>query len=262
MADLVQQTGLVGRLEEYFRPDHLRRWSSAWRLPPEAPYGRYIYAALARTSTPNGVFGVKLHWYQLEWFVSKLRTLPRSRPGVSDADLIRQWLPGPRYVHLHREDTVRQAISYYRATYSDRWFERYDDASSGFARLHRPLPAPEVPDWGQVRYLEDSIIKHERRWNDFFAATGVEPLEIRYETLVESHQETVTQVLDFLGVPIPARELPVIRLKKLADEQTERLVEAYLRVRDTVEPRPLEVERARENITPRPIGPPSETPAR
>jgi LPS sulfotransferase NodH len=257
LADLVQQTRLVGRVEEYFRPDHIGRWCRAWGVATDAPYGRYIHAALGETATPNGVFGVKLHWYQLEWFLGKLRTLPRSNPGASDAELISQWLPGPRYVHLHREDTVRQAISYYRATYSDRWFERHDDAANGFTRMHRPLVAPETPDWGHVRYLEDSLIKHEHHWYDFFVAAGVQPLELSYEALVGSHQDTIRGVLDFVGVPAVARQLPLIRLKKLADEQTERFVEAYLAVRDTVEPRPLDVEGARAQVRPRPIGPPT-----
>jgi len=146
LADYLDQTNRVGRLKEYFRPDHLL-WYTAWKVPRTAPYGRYVYAAVLRTSTPNGVFGVKLHWYQLEWLADRLRSLPTVDASLSDFELLETFLPSPRYVHLHRNDTVRQAISWYRATYSDLWFERLDAPQRS---LYRPLQEPAVPNWSHV----------------------------------------------------------------------------------------------------------------
>ena len=251
LADLLEQTDAAGCPEEYFRPDYRKQWSQEWDIPAEGPYSRYVTAALANTATANGMFGVKTHWYQLEWFVSQLRALPAPGRDASDAALIEQWLPHPRYVHLHRDDTIRQAISYYRAAYSDRWFDLIEEDGD---RLITPLPMPEKPDWAHIRYLEESVISHEQRWHEFFAQSGIVPLDIRYEDMVLAYKQTLQRVLDFIGVQLPAgTPLPSPRLKKQADEETDRLVQKYLAHRDSVEPRPLNLGDQRARVAPRPL---------
>jgi len=255
LADLLEQTDVAGRPEEYFRPDHRIQWSKEWGIPAKGPYSRYVDAALANTVTGNGVFGVKTHWYQFEWFTSELRALPGADPDATDEALIEQWLPRPHYVHLHREDTVRQAISYYLASYSDMWFRlAEEDEGGGTTRFIRPVPMPEEPDWGHVRFLENAVIDHEQRWADFFARSGVVPLEVRYEDMVSSYEKSIRRVLDFLDVELPADTvLPPPRLKKQADEATERLAEEYRAQRDHVEPRQLNLRDKRVDIVPRPV---------
>lgn len=251
LADLLEQTDAAGRPEEYFRPDYRKQWSQEWGIPPEGPYSRYVAAALANTATDNGVFGVKTHWYQLEWFASQLRALPGASRDATEAALVEQWLPNPHYVHLHRDNTVRQAISYYRAAYSDRWFDLIEEDEGRFIS---PLPMPEKPDWAHVRYLEESVISHERRWKEFFAESGIVPLDIRYEDMTLAYGQTLQRVLDFLGVQLPpGAPLPSPRIKKQADEQTDRLAEEYLAHRDSVEPRPLNLGDKRARVVPRPL---------
>jgi LPS sulfotransferase NodH len=255
LADLLEQTDLAGRPEEYFRPDHRNQWSKEWGIPVKGTFGSYVGAALANTSTDNGVFGVKTHWYQFEWLTGELRALPGADPAATDEALIEQWLPRPHYVHLRRGDTVRQAISYYLASYSDMWFRlAEEDEGGGATRFIRPVPMPGEPDWGHVRFLENSIIAHERRWAEFFARSGVVPLEIRYEDMVAAHEKTVQRVLDFLGITLPPDTvLPQPRLKKQADEVTERLAEEYRAHRAHVEPRQLNLRDKRVAVVPRPV---------
>jgi trehalose 2-sulfotransferase len=268
LADLLEQSDVAGRPEEYFRPDHRVQWSAEWGIPVKGPYGRYVGAALANTTTSNGVFGVKTHWYQLEWFTGELRALPGADPGATEKALIERWLPHPHYVHLHRDDTVRQAISYYRAAYSDRWFHlTEEDLGTSEGRFIRPVPMPDKPDWGHVRFLEEAVIAHEERWSEFFARSGIAPLEIRYEDMVLAYEETLLRVLDFIGVQLPpGTPLPAPRLKKQADQETERLAEEYLTHRDSVAPRPLNLTGKRAAVLPRRLpgaaaGRPSQPPA-
>jgi LPS sulfotransferase NodH len=249
LADLLDQTSAAGHPEEYFRPDYRKQWSDEWGIDPEGPYSRYVTAALANTTTHNDVFGVKMHWYQLEWFISQLRAIPGANRDATDAALVEQWLPQPDYVHLHRDDTVRQAISYYRAAYSDRWFHLIEDDEG---RLASSPPVPPKPDWAHVRFLEESLISHERRWNEFFARSGIAPLEIRYEDMIRAYEQTLRRVLDFIGVQLrPGTPLPSPRLRKQADEETERLAEEYLAHRDGVEPRLLNLGDQKARVVPR-----------
>jgi LPS sulfotransferase NodH len=257
LADLLEQTDLAGRPEEYFRSDHRVQWSKEWGIPVKAPYSDYVAAALEHATTDNGVFGVKLHWYQFEWFTNELRSLPGGNPDTPDEAVVEKWLPEPHYIYLYRDDTVRQAISYYRATYSDRWFHlaEEDEDTSGRGRFIRPIPMPAEPDWGHVRYLENAVLDHDRKWTEFFNRSGVVPLEICYEEMAASYEKTVQDVFGFLGIPLGQDlKLPEPRLKKQADEETERLVEQYLVHRDTVEPRPFNLRDQRQTIVPRRIG--------
>lgn len=256
LADLLEQTDLAGRPEEYFRPDHRVQWSKEWDIPVKAPYSQYVATALERASTGNGVFGAKLHWYQFEWFTSELRSLPGADPGAADEAVVEQWLPDPHYIYLYRDDTVRQAISYYRATYTDRWFHlAEEDEGTGQGRFIRPIPMPEEPDWGHVRYLENVVIDHDTRWTEFFNSSGVVPLEICYEEMASAHEKTVRDVFGFLGLPLdPDLTVPAPRLKRQADEETERLVKEYLVHRDHVEARPFSLRGKRQTIVPQRLG--------
>lgn len=252
LSDLLEQTELAGRPDEYFRPDYRVQWASDWGIAPTGPYGRFVREALDRTSTANGVFGVKMHWYQFEWLAKQLREIPGASPDAPAEVLVRRWLPDVHYVHLHRDDTIRQAISYYRASYSDRWFHLTgEETGEAETRYIRPVPRPEQTNWGHVKFLENLVIEHDRKWSDFFASTGIEPLEVRYEDLNGDYEGTVRRVLGFLEIPAPAEmTFPPPRLKKQADEETELLAEEYRAVRDTVTPEPINMFAVRRTILP------------
>ena len=72
--------------------------------------------------------------------------------------------------------------------------------------------------------------------------------------MVASYEKTIQRVLGFLGItPPPDTVLPPPRLKKQADEMTERLAEEYRAHRDHVEPRQLNLRDRRVAVVPRPV---------
>jgi LPS sulfotransferase NodH len=259
LADLLEQTDVAGRPEEYFRPDHRNFWCDEWDIPRKSPFDRYVSAALANAISDNGVFAVKMHWYQLQWFAGQLRAVPGADQSLTDEALVRHWFTRPHFVYLYRKDKIRQAISYYRASYTDVWFELADeDQRTSEERYRRPVPMPDKPDWGYVRHLENGLIHQERLWSEFFARAGAAPLEISYEDMVLAPEEALNRVLDFLGVELPRdRPLPASRLRKQADETTERLVRDYLAHRDSVEPHDIALDDERERVLPQFPGDPA-----
>jgi LPS sulfotransferase NodH len=108
LAEALNNTGLAGQPEEYFRPDHTELWARRWDLPIDGPYDRYIGAALDYSATDNGMFSVKMHWYQFSWFLAQLRVLAGTAPEPREAHLVAEVLPDPRYVYLVRCDKARQ----------------------------------------------------------------------------------------------------------------------------------------------------------
>ena len=89
LADLCHQTGVLGQPEEYFRPDYRGHWSDEWGIGLDCSYGEYIVSAVGLTSSPNGVFGVKMHSYQMDWYLRQLRRTWGARPEDDDMDLLR-----------------------------------------------------------------------------------------------------------------------------------------------------------------------------
>ncbi len=239
LSDLCQQTGLLGQPEEYFRPDYRHHWSAEWGIAMRRSYALYVASAIRHTSTPNGVFGVKMHAYQMNWFLRQLRVTWGTDPDTTDSEILERWLPSATFVHLRRRDVARQAISYYRAAHSNVWFEIREDEPA--AAEHNPAERQTFSEeavWGEIRYFENALVTQERTWSRFFAATGIEPLELSYEELVDEPAEAVQQILALMDIE-PPNDLEVCpRLKRQSNEDTERWLERYLACRDSVTPVP------------------------
>ena len=238
LAEALNNTALAGQPEEYFRPDHTDLWKQRWSLRADDPYDRYVAAALKYSTTNNGVFSVKMHWYQFSWFLAQLRFLAGAHAPKRDADLVAEWLPNPRYVYLPRIYKARQAISYWRAERSNVWFVRDNDRR---VSVGRPLAVPTLatltdeaePDFRRIRWLERMLIEHERRWLAFFDDGGIRPRTVIYEHLTANYPRTVTDLLRWLGVVVPADfRVGEPGLKRQADELTDVLLDRYLAVRD------------------------------
>lgn len=241
LAEALNNTTVIGQPEEYFRPDHTKLWQQRWGIGADEPYERYIDAALDYSSTDNGIFSVKFHWYQFDWFLAQLREMPVDGPQVGDAELISSRLPGPAYVYLTRVDKARQAISYWRAGRTDTWFVTDDGADS--AGLGPGLPevgrvgrgSDREPDFPRIRWLERQLVDHETHWLAYFEANGIRPLTVLYEHFSANYGSTVGDIVRWLGAELPdGLERLEPGLKKQADDRTEEILEEYLAIRDSL----------------------------
>lgn len=229
LSEALYNAGVAGHPHEYFRPDFRDVWAHEWQLPQQASIADYIAAAKAYTRTPNGVFSVKVHWYQLVWLYGALA------PGAfftraHAAELLEAVLAPLQYVFLWRRDTARQAISYYRASRSQKWFAK---------EAGRDEFGSDPVDLQQIRWFEDVVIEHRRNWRQYFAAGGIEPIEVQYEDLACAYEETVDSLLSQLGISTGGSlALESQRtLRRQADERTEAVLAAYLPMRDHLAPK-------------------------
>jgi trehalose 2-sulfotransferase len=183
---------------------------------------RLLRAAMAETTTPNGVYGTKLHWHA---FAALARELRRGGGGERNVvSLMEPHFGRPLWVHLYREDTSAQALSYFRAIYS---------GVSKVPPKGRRGRAPADVDLQQVAWLEDLLIQHENRWRVFFDQNKIRPLEIRYEDLDASYHVALRRVLRRLGQVLPAGALAGPRpLRRQADDWSARWLEVYRQRRD------------------------------
>ena len=222
LAEYLHNSDRAGTPEEYFRPDYYEWYLSRWGAAPGMPITAYLRLCWARTTTSNRVFSAKLHWYQMEWLLARLGAAPNT--GMAPHELIDSAFPGVRYVHLVREDTALQALSWYRAIQTDSWFR--------FHGAQQPRDE-QRPDMQEVRWLEDIVVEHAKQWRAYFQAAGVSPLTISFDDLVQRPDPTVRRVLSYVDAGYPSdRPLPPGRLVRQSDDWTDFWARAYRQVRD------------------------------
>jgi LPS sulfotransferase NodH len=212
-------TGVAGTPLEYFNPVRRSVLSRRWGCGSEL--AAYAQALTERRTGSTGVFGTKLHWEQLE--ALRAETLGRARPGEAPfgqrAKLLEDLLGGRlTYVHILRQDIDRQAISLWIA-----------EQTGAFSRREAPRSSSRVAySFAGIRRCRHRIALGELHWNRFFRLNGVEPLEVVYENLCASYTPAVAAVLDRL-VPGATAEIPPPMTVRLADDQSEQLLERFLR---------------------------------
>ena len=193
-------TELAGAPTEFFDDALMEQFSSSWGTET---LDTFLQALMSRKTSPNGVFGLKVHYPQLE------KALGGRNPG--------DVFPNIHFVYINREDRVHQAVSYARALQTGRW------ASDHRVQNGNPVFRPD-----QIRRLLAQISEHEDCWERFFQRQRVRPLRVSYEDLVESPAVTVEAVMRSIGVDLPdGFVLRAPTLEKQADDLSEEWVRRF-----------------------------------
>ena len=173
LCELLKDTGVAGRPHEFFEamrdtgvPPHPRDFLHGLEIPeargiredprpPVAPaysslegltsYREHLERTFALGTTPNGVFGAKLMFNQLDELHALAGRLPEFS-GVEIDVLLDQLFGAPRYIWISRRDVVRQSVSMWKALQTRRWRAADGDDGVGGApvpvRCDRPFGAP------------------------------------------------------------------------------------------------------------------------
>ena len=247
---LLAETGVAGHPQEYFeaqadtgRPPHPGAFLSGLPStglgirddvrPPRAPdysslqglpdYRAHLRRTLAAGTGPNGVFGAKIMFNQLAEVQTLAGTLAEYR-GLSGPPLLAALIGAPqplRWVWARRNDTVRQAVSMWKALQTRSW--RGDEDGEN----REPEYRFEAIDHLRRRFEAD-----EAGWSDVFAAHGIHPLVVSYEDDLEADRDrAVARVLEHIGVPSPLRGLNSDPIDRQADALSQQWVDAYHRDR-------------------------------
>ena len=139
---------------------------------------------------------MKLVWYQLDLFLTRLRAL-RGANRLTDGQLVAAVFLEPRYLWITRDDVVAQAVSWWRAKTARAWED--DD-----------LPvADAVFDYGEIDRLVGlrgrGRTPHGRLGS---RRTGLAPLHITYEELVVGPAAVARCLLVHLGIAPSGAILP------------------------------------------------------
>jgi trehalose 2-sulfotransferase len=209
LARALWHTGLAGLPSEYLNDayvlDFFERWEFAASDPAEMA-ARYIQQLMAHRTSPNGVFGIKVHGGHL--------------PGL-DADL-HELLRSPRYLWLRRRDSLRQAISYVLARQTGVWI-----VDGTYVPLAEPIAEPRY-SYSEIRAQLRLFDEATRTWGWYFDHRGIVPHVLFYEDLVARYEETVLGCLRHLDVELPG-QIPAPGLSRQANSVTEEWCERFKR---------------------------------
>lgn len=185
VSHLFWQTGCLGAPLEYCNFEPAGPYGHASRSAAEQR--RLWEAALARRTSPNGVFGLK-------GFAGQFESLHHGNPALL-TEVMRTLFPSRgrgRVVLLHRRDRTAHAISYARAILSGIW--RAEQEAEG--RVEPEYSRVAVERAGKL------IESQEAAWRAMLADLGIAPLELWYEDVLADAAAAVDAVADYLGVDI------------------------------------------------------------
>lgn len=206
-------TGLCGYPQEFFSPTRAAIIAAehALGVDPETDYLGYLRALRAKRATPNGVFGGKIMWPHLALFREQIEKSPGfDAAGRDEAGLLRWVFPGLRCIWMRRDDTLRQAISLWKAKQTN----VYNSLQEGAVE---PAGEPRF-DYGEIRGIVERFRKQDAAWGAFFERNGITPFEVHYERFVDRYEETTREIVGVLGVEVPADfHVEPLTYKRLSD---------------------------------------------
>jgi LPS sulfotransferase NodH len=234
----LRKTGVAGNPFEFFealpetgvprRPlDYLTGLDDAEALAlvenapaPEAPpysdlrgcasYDEHLEKVRESGTTANGVFGAKIMWAHLE-------DLGRQRGSGDLGALVDDLFDHPRFVWVRREDTVRQAVSLWRAMQTQSWRAENEPATG----------EPQY-SYAALRHLVELLAAHDRAWEGFFGDTE-HVLTLTYEEIASDIGDAVERTLAHIGVAPDAAADALPTMRRQADRLSDEWAEAYAR---------------------------------
>ncbi len=214
-------TGLARQPRQYF--EHPSVQDIALRLAPTVagrseqpgefePWFRYV---LQRGTTPNGVFGAKMMWNYLDEFKLRMAELP-DLGDLSFNQRLDAVFPQLKIIFIRRRDKVAQAVSLWRAIQTQQW---RTESESDSEEVDDDGPDGDY-DYRAIEHLLNELHRWDANWEDWFHATGREPIRVFYDEFTTSRAATIGRVLDALGVdpPEPNGKKP---MKRQADHLSE-----------------------------------------
>ncbi len=189
----------------------------AARSSEEAFLQKYV-AALVPRRCQGGVFAAKIHFDQFQKVLDNPVGWKLFESGI--------------FVHLYREDLLRQAVSMHFAQTTGRW--GIDDVVTTV-----PAANPNFFDTAAIHRILETLAEADRGWRAFLAQNALSPIWISYEQLCHDPFAIVVMIARRLGLdPATLRrgysEEEALRESDPAIPSKHDVVRHYLAARRTV----------------------------
>jgi LPS sulfotransferase NodH len=201
---MLYETRLAGDPQEYFNPPIISLASE--QSGNKAPQlGDYLKSMESRRTSPNGVFGMKMHYSQM------LGVLKTPKPNETAVKLLRGF---SKLIWIRRRDRLMQGISQAIAQQTQVW-------SSEDSR-HSEVDAVEVHPFACLSAAK-LIAGDDFGWERLIRAAKLTVHTVWYEDLVADYENESRKVLHYLGLNELVETIPEPPLQKQGGEQNERI---------------------------------------
>ncbi|MBV8464114.1 MAG: sulfotransferase [Acidimicrobiales bacterium] len=206
----LRATGLPRQPRQYFEDDGVQdiaeRLAPTVSGRPEEPgeFEAWFRYVLQRATTSNGVFGAKMMWNYLDDFKVRMAELP-GLGGLTFNAQLDVVFPRLKIIFIRRRDKVAQAVSLWKAIQTQRW-RTESESDSDDLDADTDQTANVEYDYRAIEHLLDQLHRWDARWEDWFHATGREPIRIFYDEFTVNRAATIGRVLDILGIDPPEPE--------------------------------------------------------
>jgi LPS sulfotransferase NodH len=211
----LRSTGLARQPRQYFEEpefaDIAERLAPLDPGRPEEPgeFAGWFSYVLQRGTTPNGVFGSKMMWNYFDDFRGRIGELPGVE-GLPFTEALDTVFPQLKIIFVRRRDKVAQAVSLWKAIQTQQWRDPGEHSQSFTEAAY---------DFRAIDHLVKQLHREDANWEDWFHATGREPIRVIYEEFADKRAATVGHVLDELGIDPP--EPDGAPMKRQANEESE-----------------------------------------
>jgi trehalose 2-sulfotransferase len=209
------RTAGAGAPGSWFRRQNMAEFAAGWGLrgaeggfDPEA----YLAAAIREGRGGSACFALRLMWDHLGALSEVL-----GKAEAQAEDLAAGF--GPLcYVFLRRRDLVAQAVSRQRAESSGIWHLGIEEAA-------QPLE-PRYDFASILGYLREAEADAQK-WQAWFAANALTPLQIWYEDLAAEPQAVARQVLAYVQPDLSLRGRLDVANRKMASAESAQWAERF-----------------------------------
>jgi trehalose 2-sulfotransferase len=213
---MLAATGVAGDPESLFYGTSLDDWKNGLGVSAEAGTNRSLIKTLVKTAIvqgrgATGVFGLRQQRHSFDFLCEQLAVL---HPDLtSDLDRFNWTFGSPLFIHLTREDKLRQAISYVKAQESGLWHVNRDGSD------YERLAPPRVPEYDRNRITTavQTFTENDRAWALWFSQQQITPVRITYDQLSNAPGETLGMVLAKLGLDAKVAQTIAPPVRKMSD---------------------------------------------
>jgi LPS sulfotransferase NodH len=206
-----------------FRPALEQRWGTRG-------IHEYVHATHRYRTAPNGIFSAKLFWQDVEELIGQLdpaRFPPREPIPAEQRDppfyrdvlaCLADIFPNPTFVHLVRQDRVRQAVSSLLAVQTGLW--------RAIPELGEREPRAEpIYDYDRIAALVALSDYSHGHWAKFYDACGILTYTLYYEDLDDNYATTLARLWQYLG---HEDKVAVARMRRQGNAHAEAFVRRFL----------------------------------
>ena len=219
-----------GNPQEYFH-NKVRNELGFKENPSLDEFLRYWELILEKETSIDGVFGIKMHWWQLYNFLKVARQLP-SFAEKSDYSILNAFFSNPDFVYIRRDDMVSQAVSTVIALQTKTWV-----VPSGKEKLNQQDLVQEKSDKIKFEPLkiykwEQSFKYQNQAWVNFLTSeVEKEFYSIEHKQLIQNFDHEIKSIVQFLGLKdLPKGTVLKMPTKRQSSKCNKDFVRSYNRV--------------------------------